>query len=213
MVMIFQITKLNVKQLSESDCVQHYPTSTVTDLLINSESFSPSRRRKERKDSIVQKLNCDLSSPGSPCDSAGNLIDPKSLYYASIYEVEVWLKYNNGSKGTVRKKLDLLAKCHPKIGLSSTTSRPTNETGLDETEAVDNVEDVDEEPKYLTSSQERLFEADRDYVAHETIVQDMWSYLKRKGIKSPEDFLSLPIRYIIVIDLPPVLFLFIKASI
>ena len=40
-------------------------------------------------------------------------MDPKSLYYGAIYEVEVWLKYT-GAKGTVRRKLDLVAKCHPK---------------------------------------------------------------------------------------------------
>ena len=45
--------------------------------------------------------------------SAGDLVDPKSLYYGAIYEVEVWLKYT-GAKGTVRRKLDLVAKCHPK---------------------------------------------------------------------------------------------------
>ena len=28
-------------------------------------------------------------------------------------QVEVWLKYT-GAKGTVRRKLDLVAKCHPK---------------------------------------------------------------------------------------------------
>ena len=38
----FQITKLNVKLLNEVDCVQHYPTSTVTDLLINSEQVTTS---------------------------------------------------------------------------------------------------------------------------------------------------------------------------
>merc|ERR1712088_245868 len=32
-----KITKLNVKLLTEVESVQHYPTSTVTDLLINSE--------------------------------------------------------------------------------------------------------------------------------------------------------------------------------
>ena len=45
--------------------------------------------------------------------STGDLVDPKSLYYGAIYEVEVWLKYT-GAKGTVRRKLDLVAKCHPK---------------------------------------------------------------------------------------------------
>merc|ERR1719433_1058851 len=48
-----------------------------------------------------------------PKDSTGDFVDPKSLYYGAIYEVEVWLKYN-GPKGTVRRKLDLVAKCHPK---------------------------------------------------------------------------------------------------
>ena len=47
---------------------------------------------------------------------------------------------------------------------------------------------------HLTSSQERLFEADRDYIGHETIVQDMCSYLRKKGKHNPEEFLSLPVR-------------------
>lgn len=42
---------------------------------------------------------------------------------------------------------------------------------------------------------ERLFEADRDYVGHETIVQDMCSYLRKKGKHNPEEFLSLPVRF------------------
>ena len=41
---ILQITKLNVKLLNESDCVQHYPTSTVTDLLMNLEYNTINRR-------------------------------------------------------------------------------------------------------------------------------------------------------------------------
>ena len=48
--------------------------------------------------------------------------------------------------------------------------------------------------KPLTSSHERLFEADRDYVGHETIVQDMCSYLRKKGKHNPEEYLSLPVR-------------------
>ena len=47
----------------------------------------------------------------------------------------------------------------------------------------------------LNSSHERLFEADRDFICHETIIQDMCSYLRKKGKHNPEEFLSLPVRY------------------
>ena len=45
----FQVTKLNIKCLNEVDCVQHYPTSTVTDLLMNSEQLPEIRRRNSAK--------------------------------------------------------------------------------------------------------------------------------------------------------------------
>ena len=47
--MFFQVTKLNIKCLNEVDCVQHYPTSTVTDLLMNSEQLPEIRRRNSAK--------------------------------------------------------------------------------------------------------------------------------------------------------------------
>lgn len=170
-----KITKLNVKCLNESDCVQHYPTSTVTDLLINWESQKSSSRKgsnAESNQTSSPTASIEVaSSSASPRDSTGDLVDPKSLYYGAIYEVEVWLKYNAGpAKGTIRRKLDLVAKCHPKKEPSANTEQ------------------------HLTSSQERLFEADRDFIAHETVVQDMCTYLRRKGIHNPEELLSLPVR-------------------
>ena len=152
--------------------MQHYPTSTVTDLLINWESSSGST---------------NVSSPSSqqPRDTTGDFVDPKSLYYGAIYEVEVWIKYN-GPKGTVRRKLDLVAKCHPQKETESPRGQATFEVGEVELEK--------QEFRQLTSNNERLFEADRDYIAHDTIVQDMSSYLRQKGIHNPEELLSLPVR-------------------
>ena len=73
----FQITKLNVKLLTEVESVQHYPTSTVTDLLINSEQVSSNSGNRILP--VDQKTE--------PRDSTGDLVDPKSLYYGAIYEV------------------------------------------------------------------------------------------------------------------------------
>ena len=140
-----------------------------------------------------------------PRDSTGDLVDPKSLYYGAIYEVEVWLKYT-GAKGTVRKKLDLVAKCHPKkemvdqdslMGATSTEKSVGTSSSMAASEAAAENEDRNDPigaGTHLTSSQERLFEADRDYIGHETIVQDMCSYLRKKGKHNPEEFLSLPVR-------------------
>ena len=75
----FQITKLNVKLLNEVDCVQHYPTSTVTDLLINSEQVASKSGNSNRIITEGQKTE--------PRDSTGDLVDPKSLYYGALYEV------------------------------------------------------------------------------------------------------------------------------
>ena len=172
------MTKLNVKLLNETDCVQHYPTSTVTDLLMNWESSG--------------NRETEASVPQYPKDSTGDFVDPKSLYYGAIYEVEVWLKYN-GPKGTVRRKLDLVAKCHPRKELDEFRNAATANFDIesDDTPAAAAAEyNADQ----LTASSERLLEADRDYVAHETIVQDMCSYLRNKGIHSPEELLSLPVR-------------------
>ena len=160
---ILQITKLNVKLLNESDCVQHYPTSTVTDLLMNLESSH----------------KCDLLNATVDAED----IDPKSLYYGAIYEVEAWLKY-----GKIRRKLDLVAKCHPK----KTSGK---KRGSLELEIQEENEEEEESVLHLTASQERLFEADRDYIAHDTVVQDMCAYLRKKGINNPEEMLSLPVRY------------------
>ena len=160
---ILQITKLNVKLLNESDCVQHYPTSTVTDLLMNLES--------SHKCDLLNQIAVDAED-----------IDPKSLYYGAIYEVEAWLKY-----GKIRRKLDLVAKCHPK----KTSGK---KRGSLELEIQEENEDEEESVLHLTASQERLFEADRDYIAHDTVVQDMCAYLRKKGINNPEEMLSLPVR-------------------
>ena len=163
-----QITKLNVKLLNESDCVQHYPTSTVTDLLMNLES--------SQKSDHLNQLTVDVEE---------NYIDPKSLYYGAIYEVEVWLKY-----GKIRRKLDLVAKCHPK-------KTSNGKRGSVELEIQEENEDEEHEKQsvlLLSASQERLFEADRDYIAHDTVVQDMCAYLRKKGINNPEEMLSLPVR-------------------
>ena len=62
---------------------------------------------------FLGSLSCTRHSLQYISQSTGDLVDPKSLYYGAIYEVEVWLKYT-GAKGTVRRKLDLVAKCHPK---------------------------------------------------------------------------------------------------
>lgn len=180
-----------MKCLSESDCVQHYPTSTVTDLLINWESQKSSSSSRKGSNAESNQTSSptapaaaasstssgvgEAAAIASPRDSTGDLVDPKSLYYGAIYEVEVWLKYNAGAKGTIRRKLDLVAKCHPKK--------------LAESSNIDTAAE-----QHLTSSQERLFEADRDFIAHETVVQDMCTYLRRKGIHNPEELLSLPVR-------------------
>jgi len=164
-----KITKLNVKLLNESDCVQHYPTSTVTDLLMNLES--------SQKSDHLNQLTVDVEE---------NYIDPKSLYYGAIYEVEVWLKY-----GKIRRKLDLVAKCHPK-------KTSNGKRGSVELEIQEENEDEEHEKQsvlLLSASQERLFEADRDYIAHDTVVQDMCAYLRKKGINNPEEMLSLPVRF------------------
>jgi len=189
-----KITKLNVKLLNEVDCVQHYPTSTVTDLLINSEQVASKSGNSNRIITEGQKTE--------PRDSTGDLVDPKSLYYGALYEVEVWLKYT-GAKGTVRRKLDLVAKCHPKkeivdqdlliAGGASSREKGKSIGTTQQNEETDQNDST--QGKQLTSSQERLFEADRDYIGHETIVQDMCSYLRKKGKHNPEEFLSLPVRF------------------
>ena len=55
--MFFQVTKLNIKCLNEVDCVQHYPTSTVTDLLMNSEQLPEIRRRNSAKNGSSRESN------------------------------------------------------------------------------------------------------------------------------------------------------------
>ena len=129
-------------------------------------------------------------------------IDPKSLYYGAIYEVEVWLKYS-GAKGTVRRKLDLVAKCHPKKDKGQ--KRGSIEAGGSEMVQQQAELELEDEVGLsqqsttpallpLSASQERLFEADRDYIAHDTVVQDMCAYLRKKGVNNPEEMLSLPVR-------------------
>jgi len=199
-----KVTKLNIKCLNEVDCVQHYPTSTVTDLLMNSEQLPEIRRRNSAKNGRTDHSGTNQILPAaaasslesqSPQTSEGDLVDPKSLYYGAIYEVEVWLKYT-GAKGTVRRKLDLVAKCHPKKEI---VDQDWLMPGVSEEDCIETQnEDTDQNDssgKPLTSSHERLFEADRDYVGHETIVQDMCSYLRKKGKHNPEEYLSLPVRF------------------
>ena len=134
-------------------------------------------------------------------------MDPKSLYYGAIYEVEVWLKYN-GAKGTIRRKLDLVAKSHARrdeiIGRDLGSAGSNLEAEGDSIESAKAAAETDgtkvgtiigtKLKAPLSSSQERLFEADRDYIAHDTIVLDMCTYLRKKGINSPEEYLSLPVR-------------------
>ena len=83
--------------LNEVDCVQHYPTSTVTDLLINSEQVASKSGNSNRIITEGQKTE--------PRDSTGDLVDPKSLYYGALYEVTCphfliwanWLTLDMGS--------------------------------------------------------------------------------------------------------------------
>ena len=182
-----------MKQLNEHDCVQHYPTSTVTDLLMNLESS----RKVECSPVYIQHQSQGLQSVGGDGD-----IDPKSLYYGAIYEVEVWLKYS-GAKGTVRRKLDLVAKCHPKKDKGQ--KRASIEAGGGSEMVQQQASELELEDEVglsqqtttslpLSASQERLFEADRDYIAHDTVVQDMCAYLRKKGVNNPEEMLSLPVR-------------------
>ncbi len=94
-------------------------------------------------------------------------VDPNTLYYDNIYEVEVWLKYKNH-----RKKLDLVAKCWPDITREKSKANHQKQQGQDsdkpaafevgDTEDKENNKPSSEEPK-LTAVEERLFEADRDY--------------------------------------------------
>ena len=86
---ILQITKSNVKPLNENDCVQHYPTSTVTDLLMNLEN-NPNHR--------IEKISSPPLSPPVTRDASGDLVYSDSLFYKTMYEIEVWIKYNNNSK-------------------------------------------------------------------------------------------------------------------
>ena len=109
-------------------------------------------------------MNFELNHPSGNHD----WIDPKSLYYGAIYEAEVTFKHPGPKGGTVRRKLDLVAKCHPR---KSETS-----------------------PDLLTASQERLWEAERDNKAHTTVVYDMKCFLRDKGVQQAEDYLSLPLR-------------------
>ena len=82
-----QVAKFNVKSLSENDCVQHYPTSTVTDLLTNFEKSSTE----------CSQIRKDNSPPLSPPtrDPNGELVDTESLFYKTMYEIEVWIKYSS----------------------------------------------------------------------------------------------------------------------
>lgn len=206
-----KITKLCVRLLSGEDTVQHYPTSTVTDLLINDES----KNHQHHVENSTKGGHRISSSSG--ISTSHDYVDPEQLYYLTIYEAEVWLKYN-GPKGTVKKKLDLVAKCHPKsssrkqshqptmfalgeedgngVDSDSTngTTPPNLASGIVKTDSVDTTGTSG--PDELTSVEERTFEAERDNKAHITIVQDMWNYLRtNKGVQHPEDYLSLPVRY------------------
>ena len=79
-----------MKPLIESDCVQHYPTSTVTDLLMNLEN-------KQGNTSCIAPKSTTLTPPMSPPakDPSGDLVDLDSLFYKTMYELEVWIKYNS----------------------------------------------------------------------------------------------------------------------
>ena len=77
-----------MKPLIESDCVQHYPTSTVTDLLMNLEN---------KQGNTCNAPKSTLTPPMSPPakDPSGDLVDLDSLFYKTMYELEVWIKYNS----------------------------------------------------------------------------------------------------------------------
>jgi hypothetical protein len=157
----------------------------------------------------IEPTVCAAASKLLPSkDTSGDLVDPKSLYYSTIYEVEVWLKHS-GTKGTShnkRNKYDLVAKCHPKK--DDHCGRSQRGGSLPATFEVGDDEDggggeaaVPEAAAAagLTAVDERHFEADRDYKAHTTVVLDMSNYLKKRGVQHPEDYLSLPIRLVIVL--------------
>lgn len=151
--------------------MQHYPTSTVTDLLMNFEFMQGSQNGEE------------------------DYIDPKSLYYGAIYEAEVIFKHP-GPKGTVRRKLDLVAKCHPRQKGDQNTIKGQEEASFHLGEDKETPKKSTTQEEELTASEERLWEAERDYKAHSTVVYDMKCYLRKKGVQHPEDYLSLPLRYI-----------------
>ena len=83
-----------MKPLIESDCVQHYPTSTVTDLLMNLEN----KQGNTLGNALGNAPKCTtLTPPMSPPakDPSGDLVDLDSLFYKTMYELEVWIKYNS----------------------------------------------------------------------------------------------------------------------
>ena len=65
----FQVTKLNIKCLNEVDCVQHYPTSTVTDLLMNSEQLPEIRRRNSAKNGRTDHTGTNQILPAAAASS------------------------------------------------------------------------------------------------------------------------------------------------
>ena len=65
----FQVTKLNIKCLNEVDCVQHYPTSTVTDLLMNSEQLPEIRRRNSAKNGRTDHSGTNQILPAAAASS------------------------------------------------------------------------------------------------------------------------------------------------
>ena len=87
-----------MKPLIESDCVQHYPTSTVTDLLMNLENKQTSCNAPP-KSTTTTTLTPPMSPPAK--DPSGDLVDLDSLFYKTMYELEVWIKYNSNKVSTM----------------------------------------------------------------------------------------------------------------
>ena len=93
-----------MKPLIESDCVQHYPTSTVTDLLMNLENKQGSGNTSTScnappKSTTTTTLTPPMSPPAK--DPSGDLVDLDSLFYKTMYELEVWIKYNSNKVSTI----------------------------------------------------------------------------------------------------------------
>ena len=93
-----------MKPLIESDCVQHYPTSTVTDLLMNLENKQGGNTTScnapiKSSATTTTTLTPPMSPPAK--DPSGDLVDLDSLFYKTMYELEVWIKYNSNKVSTI----------------------------------------------------------------------------------------------------------------